>query len=127
MQYLSDEWMAAAGRALAASDTLAQLDAPRVSLRFEVTGAPDGKRSYTVRLGDGAAELEPGTDGEADASFTLDYPTAVEVARGALAAQVAFMQGRLKLGGDINVLIRRGSELRSIDDALVAVRADTEF
>jgi putative sterol carrier protein len=127
MQYLSDEWMAAAGQALAGSEPLAALAAPRIALQYEVTGAPDGKRSYTVLLGDGPAALEPGVHAEPDASFTIDYPTAAEIARGELAAQVAFMQGRLKLGGDIDVLIRRATELKSLDDALAAVRADTEF
>lgn len=127
MQYLSDEWMTAAGQALMKDESLAALGPPRLSLQYEVTGAPDGKRSYTVRLGDGPAELVPGVDGDADASFTVDYPTAAAVAKGELAVQVAFMQGRLKLGGDVNVLIRRSAELKGLDDALAAVRTETEY
>ena len=89
MQYLSDEWMAAAGQALAGSEPLAGLAAPRIALQYEVTGAPDGKRSYTVLLGDGPAALEPGVHAEPDASFTIDYPTAAEIARGEVARRRA--------------------------------------
>ncbi len=114
LKYLSDDWMVAA----------ADLD---LAIDYEVTGSPFGKRRYQVRLDHGQAALVTPPDGEALASFSVDYDTAAQIARGELAVQVAFMQGRLKLGGDVSVLVRNGSALDGVDDALAELRSRTEY
>ena len=126
--YLSDEWMDRAAAALADSPALAaattDLD---LTIAYEVTGAPQGKCAYAVRLDHGSAALQPGPHAEAPVSFALDYDTAAAIARGELSPQAAFMQGRLKLGGDVTVLIRDGGALDGVQDALAGLRADTEY
>ena len=126
VQYLSDEWMQKADDALAASGALTASDAD-LEIQYEVAGAPGGKVAYALRVGGGSAGIDAGPHPDAPVSFTLDYPTAARIARGELSAQAAFMQGDLKLGGDVTVLIRQHELLGAIDDALAAVRADTEF
>ena len=80
-----------------------------------------------LRFDHGTVALQPGPHPDAPVSFSLDYDTAVAIARGDLSAQAAFMQGRLKLGGDVTVLIRDGGALDGVHDALGPLRADTEF
>ena len=126
VQYLSDEWMQKADDALAASGALTASDAD-LEIQYEVAGAPGGKVAYALRVGGGSAGIDAGPHPDAPVSFTLDYPTAARIARGELSAQAAFMQGDLKLGGDVTVLIRQHALLGAIDDALAAVRDDTEF
>lgn len=135
VQYLSDEWMDEAAAALAAAPGSAAAadggaddagDAP-VLLQYEVTAAPGGKRSYALRFSDGEIALEPGAHGDAAASFTLDYDVAALIARGELSAQAAFMQGRLKLGGDVMVLVRQQARLGQLDDVLADLRSRTEY
>lgn len=125
--YLSDEWLERAGAALAGnadlSDRTADLD---LAITYEVTGTPSGKVAYTLCFDHGTTTLSVGS-GESPVSFVLDYDTAAEIARSEVSPQVAFMQGRLKLVGDVNVLIRDGAVLDGIDDALADLRADTEF
>lgn len=127
-QYLSDEWLQEAGDALAAdsalSDAAKDLD---LTIQYEVTGAPGGKRSYGIHFVDGSAGVEPGAHKDAPVSFTLDYDTAAEIAQGRLSAQAAFMQGRLKLGGDVGVLIRQHAAFDGVADALGPLRDTTEF
>lgn len=126
--YLSDEWMERAGSALAADQALAGATADLdLTLAYEVAGGPGGKRCYALRFDHGTVALEPGPHPDAPVSFSLDYDTAVAVARGDLSAQAAFMQGRLKLGGDVTVLIRDGGALDGVHDALGPLRDDTEF
>ncbi|UDY37926.1 SCP2 sterol-binding domain-containing protein [Dermatobacter hominis] len=125
--YLSDEWLERAGASLAASDELAQRTADLdLAIAYEVAGAPAGKVGYTIRFDHGTTSVTPGAV-EAPVSFQLDYDTAAAIAKGDLSAQAAFMQGRLKLVGDVNVLIRDGAVLDGVADALGELRADTEF
>ncbi|MFZ4520020.1 MAG: SCP2 sterol-binding domain-containing protein [Microthrixaceae bacterium] len=128
MQYLSDEWLDEAAAALAAAPALtgeaAEVD---LTVAYEVTAAPGGKCSYAVRLSEGRLSLERPSPKDPPVSFTLDYDTAAEVARGDVSVQAAFMQGRLKLGGDVTVLLRDAGALAGIDDALADLRARTEY
>jgi putative sterol carrier protein len=126
--YLSDEWMHTAGTALADDPALAEATSDLdLTVAYEVTGTPGGKAAYALRFDRGTVTLEPGPHPEAPVSFTLDYDTAAMIARNELSAQAAFMQGRLKLGGDVTVLIRDGGALDGVQDALSGLRADTEY
>ena len=98
-----------------------------MTVAYEVTGAPDGKRSYGIAFGGGPVSVVRPAPADAPVSFSLDYDTAAEIARGELSAQAAFMQGRLKLGGDVNVLIRGGAVLDGVADALADLRTRTEY
>ena len=126
--YLSDEWMQQAGAALADDAALSAATADLdLTVSYEVTGAPGGKCSYALLFDHGTVALEPGPHPDAPVSFSLDYETAAAVARSELSAQAAFMQGRLKLGGDVTVLIRDGAVFDGIQDALAGLRADTRY
>lgn len=98
-----------------------------VVLQYEVTGAPGGKRSYSLRFAGDTASLIPGIDKAPSTSFTLDYDTAAAIAKGELSAQAAFMQGRLKLGGDVTLLMRQHQLLHDIYDSLGELRERTEY
>ncbi|MGB3409568.1 MAG: SCP2 sterol-binding domain-containing protein [Microthrixaceae bacterium] len=129
VQYLSDEWFQQAGAAISASEALraAATASEDVTIQYEVTGAPSGKQAYTIWLRDGAAGLDVGASKGAEVTFALDYPTAVQVAKGELSAQAAFMQGKMKLGGDVGVLIRAHAAIDSLSDVLADLRSNTEY
>jgi putative sterol carrier protein len=59
--------------------------------------------------------------------MAVDYDTAVAIAKGESSPQVAFMQGSLKLGGDVMVLVERAGALEALGDALGSVRDRTEY
>lgn len=125
VQYLSDEWMEEAGAALARS-TVGTGEEP-VVIQYEVTAAPGGKRTYSLTFEDDHITLEAGSRADASTSFSLDYDVAAAIARGELSAQAAFMQGRLKLGGDVMVLVHQHALLDGLDDALAGLRDRTEY
>ena len=125
--YLSDEWMERAGSALSNSTELAARTAESdLAISYVVAGAPGGKVAYTLHFDHGTTSLTPSA-ADGSVTFELDYATAADIAKGDLSAQAAFMQGKLKLVGDVNVLIRDGAVLDGVSDALGALRADTEF
>jgi putative sterol carrier protein len=128
LKYLSDAWMDAAAEAVAGDESLAAAAADLdLAVDYEVTGSPFGKRRYQLRFDHGSVELVNPPVGEAQAGFSTDYDTAAQIARGELAVQVAFMQGRLKLEGDVAVLVRDGAALDGLDDALADLRSRTEY
>jgi hypothetical protein len=127
VQYLSDEWMTEAAAALAAAPAPVDGADDAVVLQYDVTAAPGGKRSYALRFDGSGIQLDPGAHKDASASFTLDYDVAAQIAQGQLSAQAAFMQGRLKLGGDVMVLVRQHALLDGLDDALAELRSRTEY
>lgn len=132
MRYLSPAWTAAAGRALAADEQLADtLAGVALTVEQVVTGGPDGDVAWHLALGGRRVRLTPGPvpagDPPADLRFTTDYATAAAIAGGQLGAQRAFVEGRLRVGGDLSLLIAHQRALAAVDDALAKVRAETTY
>ena len=71
----------------------------------------------------GRIQLVRGRVADPDLTFTQDRATAEAIHRGELSAQAAFMQGRLRLGGDLRRVIDRAAELTAIDDVFASTRA----
>lgn len=127
-RYLSPEWIDELDRAASTSASL-RAAAADVSLvvQQEVTGGPGGDVAWHVVLDHGDVAVRPGPAAEADVTFRQDLATAVAISRGEMAAQAAFMVGRLRVGGDGAGLIRHQRALAGIDDVFAAVRAGTEW
>lgn len=127
LRYLSEEWMAAADEAVRAAASLGDATAGiGLVIRQTVTGAgPDGGAvTYRIVLDHGANSVQAG-DGEADVSFTTDLATAAAIAGGTQSAQTAFLDGRIRLGGDVQALMAHQGVLADLDDVLGPVRART--
>ncbi|MEP6624562.1 MAG: SCP2 sterol-binding domain-containing protein [Acidimicrobiia bacterium] len=126
-QYLSAEWIDK-GRALAAG----QPERPGASARMQyvVSGGPDGDIKYWWELEDGhlvASSL--GAIDEPDFTMTLSYADSVKIQKGELDANVAFMQGRIKVVGNMGKLMQlmpltNSPEYRALQDE---IRTITEF
>ena len=124
VKYLSDEWMQQAAAALESAEVPA--DAEMV-VQYEVSGGGNGKVRYVLEVSGGRATIVPGKRADAPVTFSLDYDTAVAVLTGEISAQVAFMQGRMKLAGDVRVLIDGTAALASVHDTLGELRTVTEY
>lgn len=128
MRYLSPEWLDAARDAVAADDALAAaLAGVTLTVEQAVDGTPDGTVRWNVSVHDGKVMLTPGPAARPDVRFTTTWDTAVAIARGELAAQRAFVEGRLRVGGDLTVLITHQRAVAAVDDALAGVRAATTY
>jgi putative sterol carrier protein len=95
-----------------------------------VTGAPDGDVSYYTVIEDGKiVENKLGTDDQPDFTMTQAYDDAVRVLKGELDANAAFMQGRVKVTGNMGKLmslmpLTQSPEYKAIQ---ADVAADTEY
>jgi putative sterol carrier protein len=101
-QFLSEQHMEAATEALN-SDTsfkeaMANVD---LALQFTVTDGPSGDTEYFLKVGDDVATVALGELPDADASVTSDYESATAISQGDLNVQMAFMTGKIKVGGNM--------------------------
>ena len=124
VRYLTPEWIDAV--ASAASDVEGPADV-RLTVQQRVTGGPGGDVTYHVVLDHGKVAVRSGEAVAPDVTFEQDHETAVAVARGDLAAQAAFMSGRLRVHGDVQRLIDDRAAFAGLDGALRAVRSSTEY
>ena len=126
-KFLSQEWLDET-RVLAES----QPERPGASaqMQYVVTGGPDGDVRYYWILENGKLlESALGDAPDADFTMTLVYDDAVKVQQGELDANAAFMQGRMKVAGNMAKLmalmpLTNSPEYKSLQDQ---VRTITDF
>jgi putative sterol carrier protein len=126
-KFLSQEWLDES-RELAAD----QPERPGASakMQYVVTGGPDGDVSYYWVLENGKLlESKVGTLDEAEVTLTQSYDDAVKVQKGELDANAAFMQGRVKVTGNMAKLmallpLTNAPEYKGLQEK---VKAITEF
>jgi putative sterol carrier protein len=103
-RYLSQEWLDDLREA-----ATSQPERPGASARIQyaVSGGPDGEVKYYWILEDGKLlESALGTVDDADITLTLTYEDSVKVQQGDLDANAAFMQGRMKVAGNMAKLMQ---------------------
>jgi putative sterol carrier protein len=103
-KYLSQEWLDELREA-----ATSQPERPGASARIQyvVGGGPDGDVKYYWILEDGKLlESALGTVDDADITLTLTYEDSVKVQQGDLDANAAFMQGRMKVAGNMAKLMQ---------------------
>ncbi len=127
MRYLSTEWILAAD---AAVESMAPAAEP-LSIRYLVTGGPDGERSHRVRFAPGPVGIETVAQNTEPApnevSFQLSWAAAASIAQGEMTARQAFLAGDLRLGGDPTTLLRAKPYLDEVSDRLAPLRARTDY
>jgi hypothetical protein len=127
VRFLSPEWLAALGAAVAASDELRRASTGvDLTVRQLVTGGPDGDVSWSLRVSDGTVAVGPGDDG-ADVVVAQHYATAAAISTGALSPAAAFAAGRIRLGGRVGLQARHGDLVTGLGDVFASLRAATEY
>lgn len=102
-KWMTQEWMDEQTRL--AQD---QPERPGATARMQyvITGAPDGDIRYYWVLEDGhIKENRLGTLDDAELTLTQSYEDAVKIQKGELDEQAAFMQGRIKVEGNMAKLM----------------------
>ena len=108
VKFLTEEWAQEMTSSLNASDEFkSAASSQQTKLQQVVTDGPDGGESkYYFTLDGGAAEVALGELSDADATITQNYETAVAINKQELNAQQAFMQGKLKISGNMMKLMQ---------------------
>ena len=127
VRFLSPEWIDALDEAVRGdADLRAATSGVRLTVEQHVTD-PAGEVVYHVVVDDGRVAVAPGTADHADVTFVQDRDTATAIGDGTATAQDAFMSGRLRVSGDVPLLIRCKDALSGLDQALAGVRNHTTY
>lgn len=99
-KYLTQEWM---DRARELAQDFPETPGASVRMQQVITGAPEGEVRYYTVIEDGKTlDQQLGEDPEgAEVTLTNTYDDAVKILQGELDASAAFMQGRVKVTGNM--------------------------
>jgi predicted lipid carrier protein YhbT len=126
-KFLTQEWLDE-GRKLAEG----QPERPGATARMQyvVTGGPEGEVQYYWVLENGKlVESSLGELSDAEVTLSQSYDDAVRIQKGELDANAAFMQGRVKVSGNMAKLmsllpITNSPEYKALQGEILAI---TEF
>lgn len=124
--FLTQGWL---DRLCALAEALPERPGATARLQVVVTGGPAGDVAYVQVIEDGRlVSCVLGRDDSADVTLTQLYSDAVLIATGELDGNVAFMQGRVKVVGDMGRLmaimpLTQSPEHRALLAALAAETA----
>jgi putative sterol carrier protein len=126
-KYLSQEWLDE-GKQLA--QEFPERPGATARMQYNVTGGPEGDVKYFQVIENGKmVESKLGEDPDAEFTLSLTYDDSVKVQKGELDANAAFMQGRMKVTGNMGKLmslmpLTQSPEYKAIQDKIQEV---TEF
>ena len=127
MKYLTQEWLDEA-RALAADQP--PRDGASATIQYVISGGPDGDVKYSWVVEDGRLlESHLGMIAEPDVTITAPYDEWLRIAQGELDASAAFMQGIMKVSGDMGKFLQLLpiTQSREYLDLQARIRAVTEY
>ena len=126
VKFLSEEWAQEVTNALNSSEEFKSAAGNQaVKLQQVVTDAPDGEAKYYFTLDGGNAQVALGELSDADATLTQNYETAAAIAKSELNAQQAFMQGKLKISGNMMKLMQLQNVFNALPKAVSGI--DVEY
>lgn len=125
-KFLSEEWSNDAIAALSSSDDVKNATkGVDLTIQQVVTGADGGEGKYWVKISDGNVEGGLGDAPSADVTITQDYETAAAITKAELNPQAAFMQGKLKVTGNMGKLLQHQGAMQAIFPVLATL--ETEY
>lgn len=125
VKFLSEEWAQEMTSALNSSDEFkSAASGQSAKLQQVVSEAPDGEVKYYFNLDGGSAEVALGELDGAEAAISQNYEVASALNKGELNAQQAFMQGKIKVTGNMMKLMQLQGVISAMPKAVSDVEVD---
>ena len=125
VKFLSEEWAQAITDALNSSEAFQKAaTGQQAKIQQVVTDSPDGEVKYYFKLESGSADVSLGELADAEATISQNYDTAAAINRSELNAQNAFMQGKLKISGNMMKLMQLQGVINAMPQAVSDVEVD---
>jgi hypothetical protein len=103
VSYLSDEWCALT---VQMADAIQTRPGATVRMQYNITGTPRGDEFYYWVVDDGRlTDCGMGKLDDSEVTLLLEFDDAVMIQKDELGAEVAFMQGRMKVEGNLAKLM----------------------
>lgn len=106
VKFLSEGWIKELEDGLNASEAFGKAVGSTSAKLQQVVGGPDGEQRYWIKIDGGRVEMGPGDIDGPDATITQDHDTAMALARSELNPVSAFMSGKLRIGGNMMLLMQ---------------------
>lgn len=126
VKYLSEEWAKEVTSLLQSSEAVTNAARGQTTtIQQVITDVPDGGEvTYQLKLNDGVPEVILGEAQGPEATVTQTYETSVAIDTGTLNAQAAFMQGKLKIQGNIMKLMQLQGLFQTLGPALAGLERE---
>ena len=106
VKFLSEEWATSLNQLLADHEAFqTAIGTTKLGVQFVVTDGDGGPVSYYLDIADGTAALALGELDAPEVTISSDYETAAGISQGDLNTQTAFMTGKIKVTGNLAVLM----------------------
>jgi putative sterol carrier protein len=119
VKFLSDEWLSEVEGRLNASEAFQSAAKGQAArLQQQVAGTPGGDIGYGFVLDGGKVQLMKGEIENPEATLSQDYATAVAMSKQEISGQQAFMQGKLKVSGNLMKIMQLQGAFTAMPQAL---------
>ena len=125
MKFLSPEWVDALKAAVNGGPDFKQAAANQSARIQQVISTSDGETRYWTTIDAGTIDMGIGDLERPDATINQSYDTAVALARRELSPVTAFMMGKIKVDGNMGLLLGLAGALGKLADAMAAL--DVEY
>ena len=128
MRYLSLDWIDALTGAVSQNATLADLAKDHsIAVTQVVTDEPEGDVTYHFVVRDGEPAFGAGAAHDEDVRMVQTWSVAVSVATGEVNAQDMFINGSIRIHGDVQKLIGAEALFAALDTVFESVRPQTTY
>lgn len=126
VKFLSTEWAEAVKAQLNGSDGFGQAAGDqKATIQQVITSSEgDGDTHYWIEIAEGEIDMGVGDADGPDATITQSYETAVKLAKSELSVVTAFMTGKVKVAGNMGLLMALQGALSQLPAAMQAVDTD---
>lgn len=125
VKFLSEEWAQALKAELNSSEGFKEAAVGKTATIQQVISGGDAETHYWISLADGVIDMGIGDASAADATITETYDTAVALAKSELSPVTAFMTGKVKIAGNMGMLLGLQNVLALLPGAMAAI--DVEY
>jgi len=125
VKFLSEEWAEALKVELNGSEAFRQAAAGKHATIQQVIFGDGADTPYWIKIEDGSIDLGVGDVQGEDATITQSYASAAALAKGELSPVTAFMTGKLKIAGNMGLILGLQGALAQLPAAMATI--NTEF
>jgi putative sterol carrier protein len=126
VKYLSEQWAKEVTDLLQSTEAVTNtIKGQSFAIQQVVTDVPDlGEVKFYAKATDGVPEVAIGETPNPDATLTAHYDMSVAMDKGELNPQAAFMQGKLKITGNLMKLMGLQGFVSSLGPAVAGLERD---
>jgi putative sterol carrier protein len=124
VKFLSTEWAEAVKARLNENDGFRQAAGDQKATIQQIITSIEGNTHYWIEIAEGTIDMGVGDADGPDATITQSYETAVKLATSELSVVTAFMTGKVKVAGNMGLLMTLQGALSQLPAAMQAIDTD---